>query len=188
MHRQAVYVITALWLALGAAAPAPAKEGGDHVCPQRNPPPSPAGPAGNTVTKPAVGSVQVMGCLERGYPLRKVRLKGAKHAVAVAAEPGSVAALFAYKTSAERDALIVDWASRWADESAQPSKPMTFYLAGHVVSAWQLPDGSSVGVIYPEKGELATLCVIRANVSLLPDAQPVLNNWCMDRMALWRKD
>ena len=185
--RRTAYAAAVLLIMSGVSVSASAGKD-DHVCPPHKRPPPPARAAGGDSTKPADASVQVMGCLERGYPLRMIRLKGAKRAVAIAEEPHSVAALFTYKTSAERDALIDDWMTRWTDESSPPAEPMTFYLAGHAVSAWRLPDGTSVGALYPEKAEAAILCIVRANVRALPDAQPVLNNWCMDRLGLWRKD
>lgn len=186
--RHTAYATAMLLAALGAAAPASAKEGGRHVCPPRNPPAPPVPPQGQTVTKPADGSELVMGCLERDYPLTRIVLKGAKRAVAIAEEPNSIAALFAYKTSAERETLIGDWMRRWAVEGSPPPKPMTFFISGHASSGWRLPDGSRVHALYPEKGEAATLCIVRADGKALRDALPVLNNWCMDRLGLWRKD
>ncbi len=185
----AAMLVAAMLVAdLGIPAPAAAKEAGSHVCPPRNPPAQPAPPHGQTVTKPADGSELVMGCLERAYPLTRLSLKGAKRAVAIAEEPNSVAALFAYKTSAERDTLIGDWIRRWMAEGVTLPQPMTFFITGHASSAWRLPDGSRVHALHPEKSEAGALCIVRADVNALRAALPVLNNWCMDRLGLWRKD
>ena len=177
-----------LMAALGASVPASASDTDSHVCPPRNLPAPPVPPQGQAVTKPADGSELVMGCLERAYPLTRIALKGAKRAVAIAEEPNSIAALFVYRTSAGRDTLIREWMRRWAPDDLTPPQPMTFFISGHASSGWRLPDGSRVHALYPEKGEAASLCILRADGRALHDALPILNNWCMDRLGLWRKD
>ena len=186
--RHAIFSMVLFLAALDTSASASAKEGGSHVCPPRNPPAAPARPQGSTVTVPSGESQMVMGCLERDYPLARISLQGAKRAVAIVEEPGSIAALFAYRTSSERETLIRNWMHRWTHESFIAPKPSTFFMADRANASWRLPDGTDVHAIYPEAGEAATLCIVRADGKALRDALPVLNNWCIDRLRLWRKD
>jgi len=184
--------MAAIAAASALALPSWAKGVSSHVCVSSAPPPpvaaSPHDPQAESALPAPPQPLQMMGCLDRDYPLGDIRVDGARRAVAIIEEPGSIAATFAFRTTRQRDALVAEWMKRWAPAAFTPSKTMTLFIAGWTNASWRLPDGGTVHAMYPEKAASGLLCIVRANTAMLDAALPILNNWCMDTLDLWRNE
>lgn len=201
--RVSVLGIVGCSFVVAMALPVMAEAPHSHVCPPGDEPaqavmppmpalelPLPGSPPAAPAARPkelAPEPAQVLGCLERDYPLQPIDIDEADKSVAIAEEPGSLAATYRFRSAARRDARIAAWAQRWSP-NFEPSKPSTLFINGWKHASWRLPDGSTVNAMYPELQTSGRLCIVRADSRALRDALPVLNNWCMDTLDLWRKD
>lgn len=171
----------------------------DHICPtgpaaeppaaavESGPQPPSALPAPSAQPARAVdGPLQVIGCVERAFPLRAVKPdQGAIRAVRLIEEPGSSGAIFAYQDTMERDRLIARWLARTAVEPGAVPPPTTVHIGGWQHELWRLPNGEAVHAILQRSQPSGSVCLVHARVNRLREALPVLNNWCMDRLKLW---
>lgn len=147
-------------------------------------------------------AMQVMGCLPRAYVLDPARESGAQVAIRIREEPGSLAGIYAYRTLAERAALIDSFALRWMGQSTSgqsaaaqnnAATPASQRIQGFFIAGWQhasarMADGSMLLAVFEDKSAAGTMCLGRANIAALRASLPVLGNWCMDRLRLWRED
>lgn len=175
------FCASAFTLAL-APMSADAKSPGRHICdPEQRSPPQPVG----VPAEPDDLAMQALGCLPRAFRLDPVREAGAQVAVRLQEEPGSLGAVYVYRTSEERRSIISQFAQRWADAS------VTSRLEGSFLGVWKLasvrlPDGSLLSALFEDKAASGSICLARANVAALKASRSVLGNWCMDQLRVWR--
>lgn len=173
---------------LGASNEALGEPADSHVCRASAPPieamPAIASmsPSGRPRPEPPEQPPQMMGCLSRDYPLRTREAPGALAAIAIAEDPSSIAEIHVFSNAEVRDALVVEWL-----KPAQSSEePMAMWIADwqHIAVAGK--QRTVFGAMVPNQNS-GRLCLVRANSAALRDALPVLNNWCMDLLKLWRE-
>lgn len=184
-----------------------AKPGESHVCPADRPEP-PAVPPPLVIAERSMRGVAIdssgaslpprsseppslmMGCVSRPHLLRADRVLNAQHAVSLAEAPESAAAIYKFKSLAERDDRIGQWLSAAEPDTSLsgdlvPATPMTIYIGGWENARWTFPGKRVVHAMYPENRRSGKLCLVRVDLTGRPEALAALNNWCMDRLDLW---
>ncbi len=114
----------------------------------------------------------------------------AQGAVALSEAPQSAAAIYKFKSTAERDERVGQWRTAMEPFTSTPSasssaSPMSVYIGGWVNTRWSFPDKRVVHAMYPENARSGKLCLVRVDLTGRPEALAALNNWCMDTLGLW---